>query len=136
MDTLLGKVRVTQVRGAMRVGKIHVKPLAESQCYGGVIQGIGHALYEERSSCPTTGRLLGRGLEDYRIPGIGDTPEMKIDFIEEGFDLAKEKGIGIAELCTVPVAGGVANAVFNATGWRPMEAPILPEKVLAGLASS
>ncbi|MCB9234626.1 MAG: molybdopterin-dependent oxidoreductase [Bacteroidia bacterium] len=136
VDTLLGKVRVTRVEGAMRVGKIHVKPLAESQCYGGVIQGIGHILYEDRSVCPTTGRNLGRSLEDYRIPGIGDTPEIKIDFIEEGFDFVKEKGIGVAELCTVPVAGAIGNAVFNATGWRPLTAPILPETVLAGLKTN
>lgn len=136
VDSLLGKVRVTQVRGAMRVGKIHVRALAESQCYGGVIQGIGHALYEDRSVDPNTGRLLTRGLEDYRIPGIGDTPDIQVDFIEQGFEFAKGKGIGLAELCTVPVAGAVANAVFNATGWRPMTAPILPERVLAGLSAT
>ena len=133
VDTLLGKVRVTQVAGAMRVGKIHVRQGALSQCYGGVIQGIGHVLYEDRSVCPTTGRLLSRGLEDYRIPGIGDVPEIQVDFIEEGFDFVKGKGVGLAELCTIPVAGAVANAVFNATGWRPMKAPILPKEVLAGL---
>ena len=135
VDTLLGKVRVTNVEGALRVGKIHVKPNAESQCYGGVIQGIGHALYEDRALCPTTGRILTRNLEDYRIPGIGDMPQVKMHFIEEGFDFVKEKGIGLAELCTTPVAGAVANAVYNATGWRPMSAPIRPEHVLAGLAS-
>ena len=135
VDTLLGKTRVLEVQGAMRVGKIHVRAHAESQCYGGVIQGIGHALYEERSLCPTTGRLLGRGLEDYRIPGMGDVPLIKVDFIEEGFELVKEKGIGIAELCTVPVAGCIANAVYNATGWRPLQAPLTPQRVLAGLGS-
>lgn len=134
VDTLLGKVRCTQVRGALRAGRIFVKSGARSQAYGGVIQGIGHALYEDRALCPTTGRILSRGLEDYRVPGIGDTPEIQVDFIEEGFEKAKQQGIGIAELCTVPVAGAIANAVYNATGWRPLKAPILPEDVLAGLA--
>jgi xanthine dehydrogenase YagR molybdenum-binding subunit len=131
VDTLLGKVRVTQVNGAMRVGKIHARPLAESQCYGGVIQGIGHALYEDRALCPTTGRNLTRNLEDYRIPGIGDIPPIQIDFIEEGFDFAKQKGIGLAELCTTPVAGAIANAVYNATGFRMLQAPIRPQDILA-----
>lgn len=135
VDTWLGKTRVLQVFGAMRVGKIHVKPLAESQCYGGVIQGIGHALYEDRALCPKRGIILTRGLEDYRIPGIGDMPQVKIDFIEEGFDMVKQKGIGLAELCTTPVAGAIANAIFNATGYRPMSAPITPENMLAGLKS-
>ena len=135
VDTWLGKTRVTEVRGAMRVGKIHVKPLAESQCYGGVIQGIGHVLYEDRAMDAERGIALSRGLEDYHIPGIGDMPDVKIDFLEEGFDFVKQKGIGLAELCTTPVAGAVANAIFNATGYRPLSAPVTPEKMLAGLES-
>lgn len=134
VDTLLGKVRITRVWGAMRVGKIHVPPLALSQCYGGIIQGIGHALYEDKSFCPQSGRVLSLGLEDYRVPGIGDIPEMKVDFLEEGFDYAKDKGIGLAEICTIPVISAIANSVYNATGWRPMEAPILPSTVIQGMS--
>ncbi len=133
VDTWLGKTRVTEVNGAMRVGKVHVRPLAESQCQGGVIQGIGHVLYEDRAVCSKTGKLLSRGLEDYRLPGMGDIPPISIDFIEEGFEMVKQKGIGLAELCTTPVAGAVANAIFNATGYRPLVAPITPERLLAGL---
>jgi xanthine dehydrogenase YagR molybdenum-binding subunit len=36
-------------------------------------------------------------------------------------------------LSTMPVAAAVANAVFNATGWRPLESPITPERLVAGL---
>ena len=50
--------------------------LARSQCEGGIIQGIGYALYEERHADPVTGIVLTDNLEDYRIPGIGDTPEI------------------------------------------------------------
>lgn len=110
-----------------------MRPLAVSQCQGGVIQGIGHVLYEDRALDYGRGLTLTRGLEDYRIPGIGDTPDIHIDFIEDGFDMVKEKGVGLAELCTIPVAGGVANAIFNATGYRPLVAPIIPERLLAGL---
>ena len=135
VDTWLGQTRVREVHGAMRVGKVHVRQLAESQCYGGVIQGIGHALYEDRALCPVTGVNLARGLEDYRIPGIGDTPQMTIDFIEEGFDMVKNKGIGLAELCTTPVGGAIGNAIFNGTGFRRLAAPITPERMLEGLKS-
>ncbi len=133
VDTLLGQTKVTEVHGAMRIGKVHVRPLAESQCQGGVIQGISHVLYEDRAICPTTGRLLTRGLEDYHLAGIGDMPEIHIDFIEEGFEMVKQKGVGLAELCTIPVAGAVANAIYNATGYRPLVAPIVPQRMLAGL---
>ncbi|MFN8394728.1 MAG: molybdopterin-dependent oxidoreductase [Bacteroidia bacterium] len=130
-----GKVKVTEVRGAMRVGKVHVPQIAINQCQGGAVQGIGHVLYEDRALCKTSGRVLSRGLEDYRIPGIGDIPPIQIDFIEEGFDMVKQKGVGLAELCTVPVAGAVANAIFNATGYRPLTAPVTPERILAGMQS-
>lgn len=133
LDTLLGKIRVERVHGAMRVGKIHVRSGAESQCYGGVIQGIGHALYEQREYCGVTGRNLARGMQDYKIPGIGDVPEIEIDFLEEGFEHVKHKGIGLAEMCTIPVSAAIANAVFNATGWRPTRGPITPQDVLAAL---
>lgn len=135
VDTYLGKTRVTRVWGALRVGKIFVPDMARSQCYGGIIQGIGHALYEDRAHDPNTGRILSVGLEDYRIPGIGDIPEIQIDFLEEGFDFVKGKGIGLAELATMPVGGAIANAVFNATGWRPLEAPINPARMVEALQS-
>lgn len=135
VDTLLGKVRVSRVQGVMRVGKIHVRSGAESQCYGGVIQGIGHALYEYRSVCPVTGRNLAIGMQDYKIPGMGDVPEIEIDFQEDGFEHVKNQGIGLAELCTIPVSAAIANAVFNATGWRPFKGPIRPQDVIAALNS-
>lgn len=130
-----GRVRVEEVRGAMRVGKVHVPQIAVNQCQGGVVQGIGHVLYEDRALCNVSGRVLSRGLEDYRIPGIGDIPPIQIDFIEDGFEMVKQKGIGLAELCTVPVAGAVGNAIFNATGYRPLTAPVTPERILAGIHS-
>jgi xanthine dehydrogenase YagR molybdenum-binding subunit len=130
VDKKLGKVKVTDVHGVMRAGKIHVRSTALSQCYGGVIQGIGHALYESGATCPKTGRVLTRGLEDYRLPGLGDIPPISIDFLEEGFDFVKGKGIGMAEMCTIPIAAAIGNAVFNATGWRPDSAPILPQNVI------
>lgn len=135
VDTLTGKVRVTQVDGALRVGKIHHRPGADTQCYGGVIQGIGHALYEDSSLDPTTGKVLARGLEDYHLPGIGDVPEIRMHYLEEGFDFVKGKGIGLAEMCTIPIAGAIANAVYNAIGKRQFKAPIRPREVLASLRS-
>jgi len=135
VDSLLGKIRVLRVWGGLAVGRIHAPKLAHSQCLGGVIQGIGYALYEERNLDPATGTVLSRGLEEYRIPGIGDIPLIEIYFLEEGFDHARGKGVGLAEISTAPVAASVGNAVFHATGWRPYELPIRPDRVIRGLKS-
>jgi xanthine dehydrogenase YagR molybdenum-binding subunit len=51
-DTLLGKTRVLRVAAGIAAGRIAAPELARSQCYGGVIQGIGYALYERADPRP------------------------------------------------------------------------------------
>ncbi|WP_309234305.1 molybdopterin-dependent oxidoreductase [Streptomyces lunaelactis] len=133
VDTRLGRTRVTRVWGGIAAGRIISPAGALSQCQGGVIQGIGYALYEERVTDPLTGVVLSDNLEDYRIPGIGDIPEIDIHFHEEGFDHVDGGGVGLGEVSTMPVAASVGNAVHAATGWRPHHLPIRPDRLLEGL---
>ncbi len=130
VDTLLGKTKVNRVWGGLAVGKIVAPKTALSQCYGGVIQGIGYALYEERQVDLNTGNILSLGLEDYKIPGMGDIPEIEIYFLEEGFDQVKGGVVGLGEISTIPVAASIGNAVFNATGWQPKVLPIRPDRIV------
>lgn len=133
VDTVLGKIRPLHVWNRLAVGKIFVPELARSQVYGGVIQGLGYALYEQKQYDLKTGHTLSSNLNDYRIPGIGDTPAIDVDFDEAGYEEIRGKGIGLAELATVGVAASVGNAVFHATGWRPIRTPITPQAVVAGM---
>ncbi|MEV4566333.1 molybdopterin-dependent oxidoreductase [Nonomuraea sp. NPDC049419] len=133
VDTRLGTIRPLSVWGGITAGRIYAERPARNQCEGGIIQGIGYALYEERHIDPVTGTVLTANLEDYRIPGIGDTPEMTIHFHQEGWDHVNGGGVGLGEVSTVGVAASVANAVHNATGWRPHDLPIRPDRVLKGL---
>jgi xanthine dehydrogenase YagR molybdenum-binding subunit len=130
VDTRLGKIIPLQVWGGMAVGKIHAPALARSQCYGAVIQGLGFGLYEQKTIDLASGQNLTGNLEDYRIPGIGDTPQIEIHFLQEGFDHALGKGVGLSELATLAVAASLGNAVFNATGKRFYNLPILPADIL------
>ena len=133
VDTWLGRVVPLGVWGGFGAGRILVPALARSQAYGGLIQGLSYALYEERRLDPRTGALLTRGLEDYRIAGLGDIPDMVVHFDEEGFENSPSGGVGLSELVTVGVAAAVGNAVHHATGWRPLELPIRPDRVVAGV---
>lgn len=134
VDTLLGRTRVVRVWGGIAVGTVFSRQTARNQCEGGIIQGIGYALYEERVTDPRTGVVLSANLEDYRLPGIADTPEMTIHFHEDGWDHVPGGGVGLGEVCTISVAASVANAVFNATGFRPLDLPIRPDRLLEGMA--
>lgn len=80
VDTLLGSVKVTRVWENLAVGKVHLPDMALSQVKGGVYQGMGYALYEEKVFDPQTAGLLTSNLQDYRLPGIGDIPEVFAEF--------------------------------------------------------
>jgi xanthine dehydrogenase YagR molybdenum-binding subunit len=132
-DTQTGKTRVLRVWGGIAVGRIMLPVLARSQCEGAIIQGVGYALYEERRLDPNTGHVLTSNLEDYRIPQLGDTPEISIHFHESGWDHVPSGGVGLGEIATIGVAASVGNAIYNATGWRPTELPVRPDRLLHGL---
>jgi xanthine dehydrogenase YagR molybdenum-binding subunit len=135
VDTRLGKVRVTRVWAGIAAGRIYSERLARSQCEGSVIQGVGFALYEQRQTDPATGIVLTDNLEDYRIPGIGDVPEIEVHFHQDGWDHVTGGGIGLGELATLGVAASVGNAVRAATGWTPRDLPIRPDRLLEGINS-
>ncbi|MFK0013134.1 molybdopterin-dependent oxidoreductase [Streptomyces sp. NPDC091027] len=135
VDTRLGRIRPLRVWSGVAAGRIHEDRLARSQCEGAVVQGIGYALFEERRADPLTGRVLTDNLEDYRIPGIGDTPEITVHFHQEGFGHVPGGGVGLGEIATLPTAACLANAVHDATGWRPYDMPIRPDRLLEGLAT-
>ena len=135
VDTRLGKIRATRVWGGIAAGHIYNERLARSQCEGSIIQGVGFALYEQRHVDPASGIVLTDNLEDYRIPGIGDTPEIEVHFHQDGWDHVTGGGVGIGELATLGVAASVGNAVRAATGWSPLDLPIRPDRLLKGIRS-
>jgi xanthine dehydrogenase YagR molybdenum-binding subunit len=135
VDMRLGRVRVSRVWGGYGVGRIVVPALARSQAHGGILQGISYALYEERRLDPTHGGVLTGGLEDYRILGIGDAPEIEIHFDESGFENVNGGSVGLGELVALAPAASIANAVFHATGFRPRELPMRIDRMIAGVGA-
>ena len=130
VDTWLGHVRVLSVHTGLAVGKIAAYELARSQAAGSIIQGIGYALYEGREVDPRSGDILTGGFEDYRIPGIADTPMIDVHFDEGGFGHVGGGSVGIGEVATVPTSAAIANAIRHATGVRPYEIPLRPDRLL------
>lgn len=133
VDTWLGHVRVVNVHTGIAVGTIAAPALARSQATGAVIQGVGYALYEAREVDSRTGDVLSGGMEDYRIPGIADTPVIDVHFDQGGFEHVLGGSVGIGEVATVPTSPAIANAIHNATGVRLTELPIRPDRLVAAL---
>ena len=129
VDTETGHVRVKKVVAVHDCGLI-VNPLTTtSQINGGIMCGIGYALYEERIMDRQTGLLLNTNFDSYKITNIADIPEIEVVLI----DMPERGVIGIGEPAVIPPAGAIANAVANAIGVRVHSLPITPAKVLAAL---
>ena len=129
VDTETGLVTVKKVVAVHDCGLIIDTLTLESQINGGVIMGMGYALYEERVMDDLSGVMLNPNFETYKLPGIADVPEIEIVLLN-----MPERGvIGIGEPATVPTAAAIGNAVANAIGVRVGSLPITPAKVLAAL---
>jgi xanthine dehydrogenase YagR molybdenum-binding subunit len=134
VDVETGEVRVERVAAIHDVGRI-VNPLgASSQVEGGVIQGIGHTLSEERLLDPETGRVLTTSLDAYRMPTIADVPEIVCEFVDKPDEHLTNLGSkGLGEPPIVPIAAAIANAIRDATGAQVHELPISREEMLRAL---
>jgi xanthine dehydrogenase YagR molybdenum-binding subunit len=129
VDTETGFVKVRKIVCVQDCGLVVNKLTCESQANGGIIIGMGFALYEERVMDAATGVVLNPNFETYKLPGIADMPEIDVVFLE-----MPERGvIGVGEPVTIPPAAAIANAVANAIGIRVAGLPITPAKVLAAL---
>ncbi len=128
VDVETGEVTVERVAAIHDVGRV-VNPLgASSQVEGGIIQGVGHTLSEQRLADPGTGSILTRSLDAYRMPTIADVPEIVselVDVPDEHLTNLGSKGIG--EPPIIPVAAAIANAIRDATGADIRSLPITRE---------
>ncbi len=137
VDVETGEVVVERVAAIHDVGRI-VNPLgASSQVEGGIIQGIGHTLSEDRLLDPETGRVLTSTLESYRMPTIADVPEIVCEFVDKPDEHLTNLGSkGLGEPPIVPVSAAIANAIRDATGAEIRELPISREEMLRALEAA
>ncbi len=129
VDTETGFTKVKKIVCVQDGGLIVSKLTCESQVNGGIIMGMGYALYEERVMDKHAGVVLNPNFETYRLTGLADVPEIDIILL----DMPERGVIGIGEPVTIPTASAVANAVANALGVRVNSLPMTPARVLSAL---
>jgi xanthine dehydrogenase YagR molybdenum-binding subunit len=137
VDVETGEVRVDRIAAIHDVGRV-INPLgARSQVEGGIIQGVGHTLSEERLVDPATGRVLTQTLDAYKVPTIADVPEIVVELLDipdEHLTNLGSKGLG--EPPIVPTAAAIVNAIRDATGADVRLLPLTREEMLRALADA
>ena len=132
VDTDTGNVTVQKVVAVHDVGRV-LNPIGfHGQVEGGLVQALGHAMMEDLT-VDESGRVSNPSLADYKAPTQPDIPELETILVEapSGWGNYNIKAVG--EHSNITTAAAIANAVYDATGVRPYEIPIHPERLLAGL---
>ena len=130
VDTETGVVRVKRIVAIQACGRVICRKTAESQIIGGVIQGVSFALFENRVLDRTTGAMVNANFDMYKILGTADMPHIEPVLYTKGQTSVRSLG----EPPTVPTAGAIACAVFNAIGKPVRHLPLTPDRVLAAMA--
>lgn len=127
-----GEIRVKRMTGAFAAGRILNHKTATSQCYGGMVFGIGSALMEEVIHDKRDGRLCNHDLAEYHVPVNADVPQLDVILVEEDDPYTNPMHIkGIGETAISGAAAAIANAIYNAVGVRVYDFPITLDKLLA-----
>ncbi|HVL34752.1 MAG TPA: molybdopterin cofactor-binding domain-containing protein, partial [Burkholderiales bacterium] len=131
VDTGTGEVRVLRVAAAHDCGRIVNAALVESQVLGGVTQGLGYALSEERVVDASLGLVLNANLEEYKVQTAADLAEiLNVTPNLPDWEANATGAKGIGEPPLIPTAAAVANAIFDATGVRLRALPCKREALL------
>jgi CO/xanthine dehydrogenase Mo-binding subunit len=132
VDPETGKVDVIRYTAVQDAGKAIHPSYVEGQMQGGVVQGIGWALWEEYAY-DDQGRLRNATLLDYRTPTCLDAPLIETIIVEVP-NPGHPFGVrGVGEVPIVPPPAAIANAIYDAVGVRMRDLPMNPAKVCAAI---
>ena len=105
-----------------------------SQINGGILQGISYTLFENRLIDSDYGLMVNPNLEQYKITGSRETPEIDVRLVEAYIGQSSTDASGIGEAAgVVSIGAAIGNAVYNAIGVRVRQTPMTPAVVLAAL---
>jgi len=136
VDVGIGTVKLLHHWVVEDCGRLINPALVDEQIRGGVVQGLGGALFEH-IVYNEQGQNLTASLADYLVPMAAEIPDITVAHIEVPYDVTKLGAKGVGEAGTVGAAAAVLNAVNDALA--PLGAklitknPITPEAVLSAI---
>ena len=135
VDADTGMVKLLRHWCVEDCGRVINPLLVDEQVRGGIVQGIGAALYED---CPYSpeGQLLIGSMADYLVPMAAEMPDIEVGHVETPTkeSLLGAKGAGEAGTAGAPAA--IMNAINDALrpfGAKVFAQPFTPERILAAL---
>lgn len=113
-----GKARVEKLTCVVDCGLAVSPGGVEEQIYGGLMWGLGHALFDRLDI--QQGRVVQSNFHDYRVTRMSDMPPVDILVL----DGQPDKPGGVGELGSPSVVPAIANALFSLTGVRQRSTPL------------
>ncbi len=133
LNTVTGEIQVKKCVSAHDIGKVLSLTNCEQQVQGGVLMGIGCALYEELIT-DGKGRVRNASFLDYKMPTVRQAPKIECIFVEDEPSACGVYGAkGLGEGANIAIPAAVANAVFRATGIQFNDLPITAERMFWAL---
>jgi isoquinoline 1-oxidoreductase len=120
VDKTSGAVRVVRMVEAFECGAIVNPDGLRNQVVGAMIQGLGGALFEAIEF--ENGRIKNPHFASYRVPRFRDIPEIEAVLL----DRKDIPSAGAGETPIMAVAPAIGNAIFDATGLRRNNLPMVP----------
>jgi len=139
IDPDTGFVEIVRFVAADDFGRIINPMIVEGQVHGGLVQGIGQALYEQCVYDPESGQLLTGSLLDYCLPRADQVPNFEVS---TNTTLCKHNALGVkgcGEAGAIGSPPAVINAVVNALddlNITDMALPATPERVWQAIRSA
>jgi aerobic carbon-monoxide dehydrogenase large subunit len=131
IDMQTGVVRIVRHTVVDDVGRMVNPMLVKGQIHGGVVQGLGQALFEDLVY-DESGQLLAGSFMDYAMPRADDIPFFDVDSHEVPTLVNPLGAKGVGEAGTVGALPALVNAVNDALaplGVRHLDMPMTPERV-------
>jgi carbon-monoxide dehydrogenase large subunit len=135
VDTDTGFVKLLKHWCVEDSGTVINPMLVDEQLRGGVVQGIGAALFEECLYSPD-GQMLNGNLADYLVPMAGEMPDILCAHLETPTKQSQLGAKGVGEAGTAGAPAAVMNAINDALaplGASVTSMPFTPEKILKAL---
>jgi carbon-monoxide dehydrogenase large subunit len=134
VDAETGGVKLLRYVALQDSGRLVNPLIVEGQVHGGVVHGIGNALYE-RMLFDDAGQPLTTTFADYLLPTSTEVPAIEVLLHESPSPFNPLGAKGVGEGGTVPVAAAVISAIEDAIGVHISEAPIAPMRIVELLAN-